>query len=192
MSNAQNTRTGERGGTTTSLPEAQQLIEQHKAQLTAAVRADILDHLHHHGVWHADDLRVDLTGHRNILGAVVIGLINRGIIRETGERRRSTAPASHGRKSNCYRLTQGGGDGRTQSKQRTSVGQPAVISPPGESGGSQLDEMAAAPSLPVEMTGGRNGAEHGGETVPAPTLFEMKPDPVPAPGHVDLDQRKAA
>lgn len=97
----------------------------------------------------------------------------------------------HSGSTHDHTLTLGGGDGRTHNRS-ASVGQPAVISPSGDAGGSRLDEPAAAPSLPAEMTGDRNGAERDGETVPAPTLFEMKTDPRPSPGHVDLDQREVA
>ena len=46
-----------------------------------------------------------------MLGAVVGGLVRSGCIEETGERRRSGDPASHGRKSNVFRLCVGGSGG---------------------------------------------------------------------------------
>lgn len=159
---------GERGGSSATLEQGVELIEIHKAELRAAVRADILDHLATHSEWHANDLRVDVTGHANVVGATVNGLSKSGLIEKTGEWRPATAPASHGRESRVWRLRRGG-DGRTHPQSRASVGQPAVISPTGEPGGSRLDETAVAP-----------------------TLFQLDPDPPPAPGHVDLDQREAA
>lgn len=59
---------GERGGTTSSLKEASDLIETHKDDLAAAVRADILDHLESHPEWHRDDLRVQLPADSKVSG----------------------------------------------------------------------------------------------------------------------------
>lgn len=150
---------GERGGRTATLEAGIDLIEIHKGELAAAVRADILRHLESHVEWHRDDLTVHLPADsKNVLGAVVNGLVRSGRIVETGERRRSAEPAAHGRRSSVYRR---GGDGRPQSG--ASVGRPAVISPSGDGGGNGLDEP-----------------------VPAP-LFVLDPDPPKRPGFYDRE-----
>lgn len=129
---------GERGGVTVTLEDGMELIETYKADLAAAVRADILDHLDRYPEWHANDLRVDVTGHSNVVGATVNGLARTGLIVKTGEWRPATAVASHGRESRVWRLARGCGDGR-------SLDQPAVISPSGDGGGNGLDEPVPAP-----------------------------------------------
>jgi hypothetical protein len=98
---------GERGGSTATLGDAQDLIDAQKAHWREAIRHDILETLELAGEWHADDL-VALgvpADCKNVIGAAVGALVNQGLIEETGERRKSTAPESHGRKSNVYRLT---------------------------------------------------------------------------------------
>lgn len=184
---------GERGGGFETFEAASALLHTFKDDWAAAVRADILQHLEHHAEWHRDDLQLILPpDSKNVLGAVVNGLVRSGRIEETGERRASAEPAAHGRRSNVYKTSgcgyrsrtdrnvkglrsvrpddvRGGGDGRSQTQTCASEGQPTVISPTGEPGGSRLDETAVAP-----------------------TLFQLDPDPPPAPGHVDLDQREAA
>lgn len=101
---------GERGGTTGTADEGFDVIETFKHTIADQVRQDILGWLGSHSTWHRDDLRIPLAASdKNVLGAVVNGLIRSGKIVETGERRKSSDPAAHGRKSNCYRLTGGGG-----------------------------------------------------------------------------------
>ncbi len=96
---------GERGGSTATLDEGIARIEQHKPILSNAIRFDILDWLETHPEWHRNHLRVAVPADsKNAVGAVVNALIRSGKIEETGERRKSSDPASHGRKSNVYRL----------------------------------------------------------------------------------------
>lgn len=103
---------GERGGTTGTADEGFDVIETFKHTIADQVRLDILGWLGSHSTWHRDDLRVSLSpADKNVLGAVVGGLVRSGCIEETGERRRSGDPASHGRKSNVFRLCVGGSGG---------------------------------------------------------------------------------
>lgn len=155
---------GERGGRTRSLRDGTELIETHKPDLAAAVRTDILDHLATHPKWHANDLRIDVTGSSNVVGATINGLRQSGLIEKTGEWRAATAVASHGRESRVWRLTEKG-------RNKVSGG-----SRPRTSGhGPRGPEKAADPALkasspakvgtdtPVELTGGREeqgGREH--------------------------------
>lgn len=87
------------------------LVDRDVVKLIDQVRLDILGWLSEHSEWHRDDLRIPLAAaDKNVLGAVVNGLIRSGRIVETGGRRKSSDPASHGRKSNVYRLRDSGRD----------------------------------------------------------------------------------
>lgn len=98
---------GERGGTTATLEAGIALVEEHKASLAQSIREDILAWLSQYPSWHRDNLRIEIPADsKNALGAVVNGLIRSGVIEETGERRASSDPASHRRKSSVYRLTE--------------------------------------------------------------------------------------
>lgn len=97
---------GERGGTTPDLDTALSVQEQHKPKWSARIRGAIANALLATGTFHSDDL-LSLSipaEHKNIVGAQVNALVRRGVMVETGERRASHAPESHGRKSNCYRI----------------------------------------------------------------------------------------
>lgn len=103
---------GERGGRFATVEQGFGAIETFKHTIADQVRQDILGWLGSHSTWHRDDLRVSLSpADKNVLGAVVGGLVRSGCIEETGERRRSGDPASHGRKSNVFRLCVGGSGG---------------------------------------------------------------------------------
>lgn len=105
---------GERGGKTATLEAGIALVEEHKASLAQSIRADILAWLDQYPSWHRDNLRVNIPADsKNALGAVVGGLVRAGIIEETGERRPSSDPASHSRKSSVYRLRLGRGERRS-------------------------------------------------------------------------------
>lgn len=96
---------GERGGSTATLEAGAALINEHKASLAQSIREDILSWLDIYPTWHRDNLRVKVPADsKNAVGAVVNGLIRGGAIEETGERRPSSDPASHRRKSSVYQL----------------------------------------------------------------------------------------
>ncbi len=146
---------GERGGSTSTLEQGQALIQEHKASLAMAIRNDILIHLEQYGEWHRDNLSIEVPAEsKNAVGAVVSGLIKSGKIEETGERRRSSDPASHGRKSNVYRLR--AGDSRSG---------PAWVSAPATSG--------SEPERAVGRTG-TGGSSEGGEPSEPARLFEIE------------------
>ena len=180
---------GERGGSTRDLDSGVALIEQHKPVLSNAIRYDILDWLESHSVWHRNDLRVDVPPEsKNAVGAVVNGLIRSGRIVETGERRKSSDPASHGRKSNCYRLAGGG------SSQVGSVSVASISGSPdaGALGAPEVSEVSAVTRVPSKNEVKRLGKQgKGGSGVSAPEparLFELPED---SPGFSDPDQRAA-
>lgn len=151
---------GERGGTTASLNDARRFIEAHKGDRVAQLRSDILDWLDTHAEWHVNDLRVPDPD--RIIGSVVAGLIAQRRIEKTGERRKATAKASHGRDSNVFRLSTGG---RGRRKHPAACREPKV--------------EAVAELSPEVGTGDR---------VSSPArLFEMPEEP----GLIDLDQRAA-
>ena len=106
---------GERGGSTATFQDGADLIDLHKGNLKARVRADILDWLESHPTWHANDLRVAVPANsRNVMPAVLAGLTRSGLIEKTGERRKATAKASHGRDSNVFRLSADGSRSETE------------------------------------------------------------------------------
>lgn len=172
---------GERGGTAATLEEGVRLIAMFKGDLATAVRVDILDHLESASTWHRDDLRVILPPQsKNVLGAVVNGLVRSGRIVETGERRPSAEPAAHGRRSAVYRLSQvSGGDPERVGRDTVSLDGPAVSAPPNAS-----HPAKEGVDTPAELTGGRDGAgedakrvtSHSGLASPALSLFELEPD----------------
>lgn len=158
---------GERGGTTASVEEARELQEEMKPFWSKAIRAAILNALEACGEFHADDLlTLGIPADcKNIVGAQINALVKSGRIEETGERRKSTAPESHGRKSNVYRLRRGGSS---------------------EKGNSSPCQSAAATSGEGVDTPGGDGSSPA--VTALPTLFEVEPS---RPGHIDLDQRAA-
>jgi hypothetical protein len=154
---------GERGGSTASLEQGQALIEEHKASLSLAVRNDILIHLEQNGEWHRDNLTIEVpASSKNVVGAVVSGLISSGLIQETGERRRSSDPASHGRKSNVYRLRSrsGGSDHSQASAPAISGSEPdRAVGSTGTKGSSEGEEPSETARLfELESIGYRDAA----------------------------------
>ena len=98
--------TGERGGTTTSLEEADRLHEEHRAEWRNRIKWRIVERLVDTGEFHASDL-VDLDippDVKNVIGSSIGAAMRRGIMIETGERRASTDKAGHGRKSAVYKV----------------------------------------------------------------------------------------
>lgn len=146
---------GERGGSTATLEAGVALIEEHRASLAQSIRDDILSWLTQYGEWHRNNLRVEVPADsKNAVGAVVIGLINSGVIEETGERRKSDDPASHGRKSNCYRF-------------RRSDGVP----------GKSASRVAAVPSKNPRAASFPRAAQ-AGKDEPGAALPQQETDPV--------------
>lgn len=181
---------GERGGTTPDLDSGVALIETHKPVLSNAIRFDILDWLESHSTWHRNDLRVEVPADsKNAVGAVVSGLISSGTIVETGERRKSSDPASHGRKSNVFKLQQSaksGGLGEPAGDM--SVPSDGAVEGTGWVGarGSQVDlgASAASSSGPGRAVGGIAPGLSGEMSVGAspscvpadpPRLFDVAP-----------------
>jgi hypothetical protein len=168
---------GERGGSTVTAEQGFALVEQHKPVLSNAIRFDILDWLESHSTWHRNDLRVDVPPEsKNAVGAVVNGLIRSGRIVETGERRKSSDPASHARKSNVYRLMVGAGSSEVEE---ASV---AVSSGPGPAAGdiadspevSEVSAVTRVPSKNEVQNLGNQGKGGSGVSAPEPArLFEM-------------------
>jgi len=157
--------TGERGGNTASLEDGVRLIETHKGFISRVIRDDILDWLSTNGTWHRDDLRVHVPAEsKNAIGAAVISLVRQGRIVETGERRKSSDPASHGRKSNVYRVS---------SKLRAA---PRLESPIGEKQHDRGAVNTSRLSAPAGGTGQKHnvhratGESSGGNQ---PRLFEL-------------------
>lgn len=187
---------GERGGGFETFEAAAALLQTFKGDWSAAVRADILQHLESHPEWHRDDLRVQLPADsKNVLGAVVNGLVRSGRIVETGERRASSEPAAHGRRSSVYRLStvSGGHIPPGRKRDTVSLDGPAVPASPHAS-----HPAKEGVGTPAELTGGRdagggrepNESTSQGSSPPATgTLFDLASD---RPGMTDLDQRKAA
>jgi hypothetical protein len=162
---------GERGGTVHSVDEARELQEAHKAMWSQAIRLEILDVLRVQPEVHADDLlTLGIPADcKNIVGAQFNALVRSGRITETGERRKSAAPESHGRKSNVYRL---------QPDQERDRGLSAPSVPRGGSSG----KGTSSPRHPAAATSGegRQGTQSGGgghspAVTALPTLFELEP-----------------
>lgn len=170
---------GERGGSTRSLDEGIELIEQHRASLAQSLRADIVAYLSEHGEWHRDNLRVTVPADsKNAVGAVVNGLIRSGVIVETGERRKSADPASHARKSNVYRLrrsAKSGGPGNTD------LGDSSVPS------GGAVEEFGGGKVKPESSVAARSEGSGGIADLPEPArLFE-----VDAGSYYDIEREAA-
>jgi hypothetical protein len=173
---------GERGGTTASLDEARDLQEAHKATWSQAIRLEILEVLETQPEVHADDL---LTlgippDCKNIVGAQFNALVRSGRIVETGERRKSAAPESHGRKSNVYRLRQVQESGLARSAMELGAAG-------GSPRGGSSDHIEASQCLDAAAISGEVGGGTSSAPAALPTLFEVEEPP----GHIDLDQRAA-
>jgi hypothetical protein len=186
---------GERGGSTATFEEGQDLIEAQKIHWREAIRTDILETLDVAGEWHADDL-ITLgvpADCKNVIGAAVGALVNRGLIEETGDRRKSTAPESHGRKSNVYRLTTKGRQKLRPTNQVTageSLGGPEKASRGGSSAGEGTQPRPN--SIPAAAISGRETLPQGGgdvssssATTALPTLFELDESPTPVRSHYE-------
>lgn len=150
-------RQGIRGGTTRSLDEAATVIDLHKRQASELIESAIWGALKAKGEFHADDLLgCDIPADSlNAIGARVNAFVRRGYMVEIG-RRRSANPASNGRKSNVYRVTDKGqrelgarvGGGPTTIEHSSVPAAPhpgAALSP--EGGGGQ-----ATPAAPENLT----------------------------------------
>lgn len=95
---------GERGGTTTSLQEAERLHDEYRFEWRKTIKWRIVKCLVENGEFHASDL-VDLEipeDCKNVIGSSIGAAVRKGIMIETGERRSSTDSAGHGRKSAVY------------------------------------------------------------------------------------------
>jgi hypothetical protein len=168
---------GERGGTTATFQEAQDLIDAQKAHWREAIRHDILETLEVAGEWHSDDL-IPLgvpADCKNVIGAAVGALVNQGLIEETGERRKSAAPESHGRKSNVYRLTPRG------REKLHRVNKSGPVEGKGENSAARIAGSRAGGREvhPPVASSGRDSLPPGGGVDPSPsaaalpTLFEV-------------------
>lgn len=97
---------GTRGGSTGSFDEGAARMEQARPVESAQLRRLILRlAVQFGGEFHGDMLTRVVLSQRNMIGAQVSGLVRCGYLEPTGQRRRSVNPASHGRKSEVYRLT---------------------------------------------------------------------------------------
>jgi hypothetical protein len=193
---------GERGGSTATFEEGQDLIEAQKIHWREAIRTDILETLDVAGEWHADDL-ITLgvpADCKNVIGAAVGALVNRGLIEETGERRKSTAPESHGRKSNVYRLTAKGRQKLRRVHQACHGEEVGGVDNPQESSALSTAESRGssrgsgvvprpAPNPAAAATSGKGADTLGGDGSPAvtalPTLFELDESPTPVRSHYE-------
>lgn len=101
---------GERGGSTATLEEAEELLEARKANWSATIRLSILESLEIHGRFHASDLlTLGIPADcKNCVGAQVMAVVRQGLMEETGQRISSPDPAGHGRRSAVYRITEAG------------------------------------------------------------------------------------
>lgn len=98
-------RRGQRGGTVAGLPEATALFRQWRSEEWGWLKARVLWIAGRDGEYHADNL-ADLTlAQPNIIGAVVGALVRGHMLVSTGEHRRGSSEASHGRRSYVYVLT---------------------------------------------------------------------------------------
>jgi hypothetical protein len=193
---------GERGGSTATLTEAEELMEAHKALWSQTIRLAILESLEIHGLYHADDLlTLGIPADcKNIVGAQTNALVRQGLMEETGERRSTSDPAGHGRRSAVYRITDLGikklrpvnqvcpGEGVVET--------PAVLGGPetGSRGSSRGEGVVpqAVPNQRAAATSGRETLPQGGgdvssssATTALPTLFELDESPTPVRSHYE-------
>jgi hypothetical protein len=108
---------GTRGGPLppSTLEEAQDRFGTWREEEYGWVKNRILELALTHGEFHADQLAEQPFAQRNVIGAAVNALVCAGLLVSTGEHRKGTSPAAHGRKSYVYCLT---GAGRHQMEQR--------------------------------------------------------------------------
>jgi len=103
-------RTGTRGGTVGSLPEAQELFTRWRAEEWGWLKETIVRLADQYGEYHADHLSTVAFDQPNIIGAVVNSLARSGVIEKLNadgvpEHRRSISSAAHRRHSWVWRLT---------------------------------------------------------------------------------------
>jgi hypothetical protein len=188
---------GERGGSTATLTEAEELMEAHKALWSQTIRQAILESLDIEGQFHADDL---LTlgippDCKNIVGAQVNALVRQRVMAETGERRSTSDPAGHGRRSAVYRITDLGIKKLRRVHQACRGEEVGGVDNPQESSalstaesrGSSRGEGVvpqAEPNQRAAVTSGRETLPQGGgdvssssATTALPTLFELDASP---------------
>lgn len=148
---------GERGGVTRTLDAGIGLLEDHKAHWLALISQRIDDVLCQKGTFHADDL-VPLgipAEHKNCVGGCVIGKIRKGLMEETGERRASTDPAGHGRRSAVYRST--------ASREGASATSRAVASLSAHADPESERERGAPPESTKVSPAGKTSVAHPGD-----------------------------
>jgi hypothetical protein len=176
---------GERGGSTATLTEAEELMEAHKALWSQTIRLAILESLEIHGLYHADDLlTLGIPADcKNIVGAQTNALVRQGLMEETGERRSTSDPAGHGRRSAVYRITDLGRNKlRPHQGSGESLGGPETGSRGGSRGAGSIPR--SAPSGTAAAISGRETLPQGGgdvssssATTALPTLFELDASP---------------
>lgn len=106
----QTERLGSRGGTTESLPEGQQRLEQARADSAERIRKAILRAADYYGEFHADMAADWPIVQPNQIGAQVNALAKMGMLVKRNkfgniEHRKAKAKASHGRASYVWSLT---------------------------------------------------------------------------------------
>lgn len=168
---------GERNGTTASLEEARELQEAHKALWSQTIRQAILETLEVHGTYHADDLlTLGIPAEcKNIVGAQTNAIVRQGLMAETGERRSTSDPAGHGRRSAVYRITEKG-RAKLRPHQETgeSLGGPETASRGSSQEVECLTTSQRQPSAATSGTGADTRSGDGSRAVAAPpTLFEL-------------------
>jgi len=187
------TRQGIRGGTTGSLREGAEVIELHRREASELIESAIWDALRARGEFHADDLLgCEIPADAlNAIGARVGAMVTRGYMREIG-RRKSTNPASHGRKSNLYEITPAG---RAELRRRVGVGAGVPVGQPRAGGSAAPDSASTNPGVKPDVDTSREG---GGGTVSsqdavAPDDLQLSLVDAPQgaagrPSHYDWDQ----
>ena len=90
-----------------TVDDAVELYRTHRGDDHALLCATLLRCAYLHGTAHADDLRRLEIANANNVGSAFRALQTKGLIRQVG-RRRSVFPATHGRSSGVYALTEKG------------------------------------------------------------------------------------
>jgi len=176
----------------TTYEQGQHLAEQHKAQLLDAVKAGILTVAEEKGEVHANDLGfVSLPDeHKNLRGIAFRVLLQSGRIEPTGERRKATAPESHGRRSDVYRL-QGAPDSPPCAPGEAVLNTPQQTTEHGRGGlrttspdslpevhvGQRSDSSPATRSSSVDLRQ-RGAASHSPKSVNEEALLNRPPEPL--------------
>ena len=106
-------RLGSRGGSTTSLSQAQTLFGDHRKDDVERVRVWILLTAHMRGEFHADDAANWKLTEPNVIGSTVNAMARQRELEKLNfygqeEHRPGKAPAAHGRKSYVWRPTERG------------------------------------------------------------------------------------